>query len=104
MPTEKLPTARQAALMAILINGEKYGGEIQREYAKRTQQTMNYGSLYTILDRMADTGWLKSRVGEGPASRGGNRRKYYRIRGAGERALTAFDVQTGWISGALHHA
>ena len=65
---------------------------------------MPLGSLYVTLDRMVDKGFLRSRVGESVAARGGNRRKYYRIQASGYAALSQFQVVATSILGGLANA
>lgn len=92
MAKERLPSQRQAIILSILINGEKYGREIRNEYEERTHRKMPLGSLYTTLSRMEGYGFVKSRMGESAHERGGNRRKYFEITGAGQRAFDAFEM------------
>lgn len=89
---EKMPTYREAVILSILINGERYGREIRNEYEKRNSRKMPLGSLYTTLMRMGQYGFVKSRMGESSHERGGNRRKYFRMTGLGVRALEAYEV------------
>ena len=92
MNEEKLLSHRQAVILSILINGEKYGREIRNEYERHTGRIMPLGSLYTTLSRMEEYGFIESRLGESTDERGGNRRKYFKITGTGERAISAFEV------------
>jgi len=89
---ERLPSQRQAVILSILINGEKYGREIRNEYEKRTSRKLPLGSLYTTLNRMEGYGFVKSRMGESAHERGGNRRRYFEITATGQRAFSAFGV------------
>jgi DNA-binding PadR family transcriptional regulator len=84
---KQLPNSREAILLAILVEGEKYGREIRDAYEKRARRDMPLGSLYTTLDRMEDAGFVVSRVGDPNPQRGGNRRKFYKITGNGIRSL-----------------
>lgn len=101
MGKEKLPTQREAVVLSILINGEKYGREIRNEYEERTGRRMPLGSLYTTLSRMEGYGFIRSWMGESTHERGGNRRKYFTITGAGQRAFDAFGL---FIGSALQRA
>ncbi len=89
---EKLPSQRQAIILSILINAEKYGREIRNEYEERTGRKMPLGSLYTTLSRMEGYGFVKSHMGESTHERGGNRRKYFEITRIGQRAFNAFEI------------
>lgn len=104
MNREKLPSQRHAAILAILINGKKYGREIRNEYEKRTGQKLPLGSLYTTLMRMETYGFVSSWLGESTHERGGNRRKYFEVTAAGQRALNAFEkLITQGIIGKLRN-
>jgi DNA-binding PadR family transcriptional regulator len=98
MTDVKLPSQREAAILSILINGEKYGREIRNEYEERTGRSLPLGALYVTLSRMEDGGLVNSRMGESVHERGGNRRKYFKMTGLGEHALSAFEA---YIAGAL---
>jgi len=89
---EKLPSQREAVILSILINGEKYGREIRNEYEQHTGRKMPFGSLYTTLMRMERYGFIKSWLGESTHERGGNRRKYFEMTGYGERSLHNFEA------------
>ena len=89
----KLPSQREAVILASLINGEKYGREIRNAYEHETKRKMPLGSLYVVLGRMEDKyGFIKSRMGESGHKYGGNRRKYFKITGLGETALRAYEM------------
>ena len=101
MAKTKTPTTREAAILSILINGERYGRQVRDEYEDRMQRKMPLGSLYVTLDRMEDAGFVTSRMGDASPRRGDNRRKYFKITGAGRRALNEFEIQATAIMGAL---
>ena len=85
-----IPNRREAIILAILTGCQKYGREIRQEYEERTGSSLPYGSLYVTLDRMTKKGFLSARDGESTHERGGNRRKYFRVTGAGSRALQQY--------------
>ena len=89
-----IPSHLEAVLLAALINGEKFGRELRDEYEKRAKRSLPLGSLYTTLGRMEAKGYVKSRHGDPVPGRRGNRRKYFKIEGSGERALQAYEMQT----------
>lgn len=96
MSKPKLPNNREAQILTILINGEKYGRAIRDEYEKCTGHPMPLGSLYTTLDRMEEKGFLKARLGDATEARAGNRRKFFRLTAMGTSSLDAFEA---WYSG-----
>lgn len=77
----------EARIMSALIFGEKYGLEIIDSVEKDTGKPISLGGLYTTLHRLEKKGYLKSRWGEATAERGGNRRRYYKLTGTGEKVL-----------------
>ena len=101
MGNKTVPTSREAIIMGVLIHGEKYGREIREEYGRRAGKKMPLGSLYVTLDRMDQQGFLKSRFGDTPKGRGGNRRKYFRLTAVGHRALDMYEMMQAAIRGVL---
>ena len=104
MGRQDLINTREAEILSILINGEKYGREIRDEYEKRTGRSMPFGSLYTTLERIDQKGYIRSRLGEGTHVRGGNRRKYYRLTASGTAALNEFELWAASIAGRALNA
>lgn len=104
MGRNEFANPREAMILGILINGDKYGREIRREYEKRSAHPMPYGSLYVTLDRMEEQGFVRSRLGESGHERGGNRRKYYEITASGYRAFEAFEAMAAGLRGRTANA
>jgi len=77
----------ETRILSALLFGEKYGLEIIATLKKETGKGISLGGLYTTMHRLEKKGFVKSRWGESTAERGGNRRKYYRLTGTGERVL-----------------
>jgi len=73
-------------ILSILKRGDSYGYEIISTVGALSQDRMQWadGMLYPILHRLEKKGWIKSYWGK---SETGRRRKYYRLRKTGERAL-----------------
>lgn len=80
----------QLILLALVALGdEAYGASIRREIVSRTAREVSAGAIYTVLERLESAGLVVSRVGQPTAERGGRRRKHYRLRTEGARALHA---------------
>lgn len=80
----------QLLLFAVLRLGDSaYGVSIRREIARQTGRDVAAGAVYTGLDRLQARGFVSSREAETAPSRGGRRRKYYRLEPAGALALEA---------------
>ena len=90
-------TTREALLLAILNDGEKYGRAIRDECDSRAGHKVPLGSLYTTLARMEEKGFVRSRTEESSVGRGGNRRTYYRIMALGQKALAAYIDRTASV-------
>lgn len=96
MATDKLPSACQAAILDIILNGEKPGLDIRHEYESRTKRNLPLGSLYTTLSRMESDGFVTSRTGDGTGDgtkeRRGYPRKFFKVTGTGESALKDYQL------------
>ncbi|MDX1395776.1 MAG: helix-turn-helix transcriptional regulator [Gemmatimonadota bacterium] len=78
----------QLILFALLrLGDDAYGVPIRQEIQRRTGRDVAQGAVYTALNRLADRGFVRSRLGETTPDRGGRRRKYYELEPAGARAL-----------------
>ena len=77
----------ETKILSALLLGEKYGLDIIETLQKETGKGISLGGLYTTMHRLEKKGFVKSRWGESTAERGGNRRKYYKLTGTGERVL-----------------
>ena len=79
----------QLILLAVLRQGDHaYGVGIRDEIVERTGRSITRGALYAGLDRLEEKGFLKSRLGEPTAERGGRAKRFYELTGSGELALS----------------
>lgn len=102
MPTkEKPPNQREAVILAVLVNGERYGLQIRDEFLDRTGHDMPLGSLYPTMDSMIQKGLIKARTGDSEHPGGGNARRYYSLTAAGHRAFNVAAVYANAILGGL---
>ena len=93
MPRRKLdplPTAAFHILLA-LANGEKHGYAIMREVADDTGEKVRLGpgTLYGSIQTLLDAGYVEESGERADAAAGDERRRYYRLSGAGRAALKA---------------
>ena len=72
---------------------DAYGVVIKEEIEKRLQRKVSVGALQSALRRMEDKGFLTSKLGEATKTRGGNRKRYFKITAFGKKALD-FNIQT----------
>jgi transcriptional regulator len=75
-------------ILALLDAEPRHGYEIQKliEARSRGVLTFNVASLYPLLYRMEDRGWI---VGRWVEKAGERRKRYYRLTAAGRDALDA---------------
>ena len=78
----------QMILFAVVSLGdEAYGAAIRREIVVRTGREVSTGAVYTVLERLEQSGLVASRVGSPTPERGGRRRKHYALRPEAARLL-----------------
>ncbi len=88
MSKRALGSLELAALLTVTRLGENaYGVTIRRDLSERTGRDCSVGAVYTTLQRLEDKGFLTSRSSEPVPVRGGRSRRYFRLTGAGARAL-----------------
>jgi len=91
-PVENIPlTPAVFNILLALSDGEKHGYDIMLEVEENTQGEvkMGPGTLYGSIKRMLEAGLLEE-SGERPDPQlDDQRRRYYRLTGAGQRALRA---------------
>ena len=75
-------------ILLALAGGKRHGYAISKEVQRHTdgQVRMGPGTLYGTLQRLLDQGWVEAV--EGP-EKADERRRYYRLKGLGRRALEA---------------
>ena len=83
----------QIYVLSSLVGQDRYGLDIIKVVKEQAGKVIILGSLYNLLGKLERQGFVESYYGDQTAERGGNRRKYYKITGAGEQAL--HEVQLG---------
>src|SRR5215212_8169562 len=89
MLTDALKKGSTELLILSLLEAEsRHGYELQKliESRSRGVLTFNVASLYPLLYRMEDRGWI---VGRWVEQAGERRRRFYRLTAAGREALEA---------------
>lgn len=85
-----LTLVEQQMLLAIMrMHPNAYGVSIRDEIKTRTGKEYSFGSVYAVLERLEDGGLVTSREGEVTAARGGRKKLYFTITGAGQKTLQA---------------
>jgi len=72
--------------IASLVN-DAYSVAICDELSKYAKRTVKLGVVHAVLNRLEEKGLVKSELGETTAARGGKRKRYYFLTGAGKISL-----------------
>ena len=83
-----LGTFEQYVLQAVMQQaGNGYGTTLLEAVSAMSGRDVSVGALYTTLARLEAKKFVKSRIGEATAERGGRAKKYFTIQAPGVRAL-----------------
>src|SRR5262245_6425026 len=74
-------------LAALRLGDDAYAVTVRDEIRVHTGRDVSRGSIYITLDRLETKGFLKSRLGEPTAERGGRAKRYYTLRPVAIEAL-----------------
>lgn len=77
----------EVLLMILGCGQNAYGPAIRDRLRERTGDATSFGALYSVLDRLEEKGLVETRMGEATPERGGKRKRFFRISGAGQLAL-----------------
>lgn len=89
-------------MLALLRLGDTaYGVLVQREIARTARRRLTFATIYATLGRLESKGLVTSRLGSPGPGRGGRRKKFFTLSGAGaialRRSLQAVDRMTHGI-------
>ena len=85
--SDRLTERETETMLTIIRCGENaYGPMIRDALAERTGDEPSVGA-HSILERLERKGFVETRMGEATPERGGKRKRYYRLNGAGQLAL-----------------
>lgn len=85
----ELTLIEQEILLACMWqNPDAYGVSIRDKIKERTSKNHSFGTIYTVLERLENRGFLVSREGEVTLSKGGRKKQYFTVTGKGHLALT----------------
>ena len=88
-------------LTVALLNGEAYGVSIIREIESRIDRNVSLGAIQTVLKRLEEKDLVSSSFGEATQVRGGKRKRYYVITGAGKKLLHHTKMQRSLLWNAI---
>ncbi|MDO1451727.1 PadR family transcriptional regulator [Rhodocytophaga aerolata] len=74
-------------LTVALLYDHAYGVALLEEIIERSGRSVSVGALHSALERLETKGFLRSRMGEATAERGGRRKRYFILTPIGEKAL-----------------
>ena len=97
---ELVAASSEAIVLSILERGENYGYEIIRFVRESSQERIQWtdGMLYPVLHRLEKRGCILSRWRQ---AENGRRRKYYRLKPKGRRALEEQKEQWSAVQSTL---
>jgi len=72
--------------IASLVNNA-YSVAICDELSTHADRTVKLGVVHAVLNRLEEKGLVKSELGEATSTRGGKRKRYYSVTGAGKASL-----------------
>lgn len=74
-------------LTLVRLGDEAYGMAVRSTIHGLIGRDISIGAIYTTLERLQAKGYVKSRMGEATATRGGRAKKYFEVTGKGRKAL-----------------
>jgi PadR family transcriptional regulator, regulatory protein PadR len=74
-------------LLVGILDMEAYSYRIADEFYRQTGRSISIGATHSTLERLEQKGFLKSKMGEATAERGGRRKRIFTITALGKRVL-----------------
>ena len=74
-------------LLVGILNEEAYAMHIEEEYAEQTGKSTSIGAVHSTLSRLEKKGFLTSQMGAPTATRGGRRKRIYKVTALGDSVL-----------------
>jgi len=88
MNREFLGSLELMVLLALVrLDENAYGVPISREIEEKSGREVAIASVYAVLERLEQRGFVKSEVGEPTPERGGRAKRYFRITAKGVREV-----------------
>ena len=83
----QLGTLEEAILLITMYLDEAYGVSVAEEYKKSSGSSISIPAVHTVLRRMEEKGYVRSKMGEASAQRGGKRKRIYEATAFGFDAI-----------------
>ena len=74
-------------LALVCLGDDAYGLAVRQTIEARTGRNVSVGAIYATLDRLEDKGFVRSRIGEATAERGGRAKRHCSITASGVAAV-----------------
>jgi DNA-binding PadR family transcriptional regulator len=74
-------------LLVALLNKEAYGVPLSEELKKQAGRDISISAIHSVLHRLEEKGFVKSRMGGASAERGGRRKRLFSITAHGRNTL-----------------
>ncbi len=78
---------RLVMLTVLRLGDHAYSGAVGDDLRDRAGRQVSPGAVFTTLERLEARGLVSSRYGDPTPERGGRRKRFYRLRADGRRAL-----------------
>lgn len=78
---------QQVMLAALRLHPHGYAVTIQEEIESRAKRSTSLGSIYAVLVRLEQRGYMETKEGEATQERGGRRKTFYLLTGLGRKVL-----------------
>lgn len=79
--------------MVGIIGEEAYGNRIVGEVKEKLERTVNLSAVHITLYRLEDKGYVRSNMGGVTSSRGGRRKRFFKITKSGVALLKELQEQ-----------
>jgi len=76
-------------LALIRLGPEAYGVPIAREIEAQGKRSVALGTVYAVLERLAEKGLVRSELGEATQARGGRAKRYFQVTAKGLQEVRA---------------
>jgi len=73
------------------LSDAAYGVTVQERLEAETRAPISIGAVYAVLDRLERKGYVRSWLGEATATRGGRRKRLFKVTAPGIAALREMD-------------
>lgn len=84
-------------LMTILVRDEAYGITVRDAFIEQTGQDLSLSAIHTVLRRLEDKGYTRSKLGGASPERGGRRKRLYEITPYGYKKAAEIQEQRSRI-------